>query len=118
MIANQEWDLLLIIEMEKERLYPERDVPILFGQFAMLFDIVPRIDFNSMLIPASQLREYYAKWLCKYKEKHYDDLPHSSLLKFAHKYVKSVELSRKAEVGYILNSKHTMNNLDEENDND
>jgi hypothetical protein len=112
LIKEQDFDKLLVIELEKERLFPNREPCVYFGQFAVLFDLIPTLTFNTMLIKHDELRAYYLKYLKREKKIFTEDF---QILKSAHFYLEwtTATFKNKPQRYYMINTKHQLNILDE-----
>ena len=63
MLENKEYDLLLSVEMEKERLFPERSAECLIGLFLLTNNLIPKNDIDTALITSKTLKENFMEFL-------------------------------------------------------
>lgn len=114
LLASKQYDKLLMLELEKERLMPNRQTKALIGQFVLLYDLIPQTPFNTMLITETELRKYCGKFFKK--EKKIDD---EGSLQYIHYW--GIEKTTGHGDGirfYLINSKNNLHLLDEEDKND
>jgi len=108
MLENKEYDKLLVIELEIERIKPDRDPGTLIGQMVLLYDLIPQTDFNTMLITETELKDYFTKFLRQEKDKDVE-----GTLKYLH-FWGFPKFKKDQAWYYSINSKHKLNLLDEE----
>jgi len=107
LIKDGQYDKALIIELEKERLFPNRRVRGLFGQFVLLYEVIPPILFNTILMKEEELRGYFKKFLINVKKKDLEG--EESLLAMSHLFLEKIDLHPSY---YLINSKHRLTELD------
>lgn len=109
LLEEKKYDLLLIQELESERLRPNQDPGNFIGQFVLLYDLIPPTDLNTMLMEIGELREYFGKFLVKEK-----GITKRPSLRDIH-WWGFIKINKHSQAYYFINSKHKLNLLDEEN---
>lgn len=108
LLEEKKYDQLLVLELEAERLMPDRDYNVFIGQFVLLYDLISDNEFNTMLMPIDELRSYFGKFLKQ--EKNINERPS---LRYIH-YWGLNKINKSSRAYYFINSKHRLNLLDEE----
>ena len=111
-VETKQFDKLLVIELEKKRLFPKRVYATHFGIFACLYDLIPIIPLSSMLITSKELKEYFIKYMksCEDVDQDAFDREHGKI-RLAHVYLEVIHMN--PERCYIINSKHKLELLDD-----
>lgn len=107
LLEEKQYDLLLVLELEAERLHPDRTPPTLIGQFVLLYDLIPQSDFSTMLVEIGELRQYFGKFL---KQEKGIELRPS--LRYLHWWGFD-KIHKGNQAYYFINSKNKMGILDE-----
>ena len=111
-VENKMFDTLLVIELEKQRLFPNRVYATHIGVFCCLYDLMPLHTFGSMLITRKELKKYFIKYM--HQQENVDneafDKEHGTV-RLAHNYLEVVYAN--PETCYLINTKHKLELLDD-----
>lgn len=106
-VETKQFDKLLVIELEKKRLYPNRVYATHFGIFACLYDLIPLIPLSSMLITAKELKEHFIKFMLEQPDVDKEAfMKEHGKIRLAHNYLEVIHMN--PERCYIINSKNKL----------
>lgn len=108
LLAEKQYDKLLMLELEKERIMPNREPASLVGQFVLLYDLLPQTVFSTMLFPIEELKVYFEKFL----EKEKNITGAIEVFKFMHHWGLERTSGVSGKYFYLINSSHRLNLLD------
>jgi len=112
LIREKKFDLCLSIELEKEKLFPDKNDFFIFGQFALLYEVAVHDDSLITSISAKDLREYFIKFIEIDKGRECDRF---ELLKLSHHFIDRFRTSfdNTTKYRYIINKYNKLHILDD-----